>query len=208
MPGLTDLFRDIHRLRRFAHDLQEQIQRVPRQLQVQQARIARQEDLLRQGQDAIKHLKVSIHEKEVSLKTTHQQVAKHERQLNESASKKEYDALKAEIAADRQKCLQLEDEILGVGERLESLQGQLAGAQAQLQEAEVRIPPDVRLQYNRAVGAMGAEALAAVQNRNCSACYTAITAQHYNELWMGMFVVCRSCGRILYLPEAPPDSNP
>ncbi|HVS37710.1 MAG TPA: hypothetical protein VMS17_19265, partial [Gemmataceae bacterium] len=112
MASTAELMREIHRLRRFARDLQEQIERAPLQHKAQKAKVTRQEDAARNNQDAIKKLKVAIHEKEVSLKTTHGQVRKHEQQLNESASKKEYDALKAEIAADRAKCDTLEEEIL------------------------------------------------------------------------------------------------
>jgi predicted nucleic acid-binding Zn-ribbon protein len=51
------------------------------------------------------------------------------------------------------------------------------------------------------VGSLGADALAAVQNRTCSSCYTEITAQQYNELLQQQVVLCKACGRILYLPE-------
>jgi predicted nucleic acid-binding Zn-ribbon protein len=51
------------------------------------------------------------------------------------------------------------------------------------------------------VTAKGDDALAAVTGRSCSACYTEITAQNYNELVREQFVPCKSCGRILYLPE-------
>ncbi len=112
MSGPADLFREIHRLRRFAHDLQEQIDRVPRQLKAHQAKVTRQEEALRAGQDGIKRLKVTAHEKEVSLKGTHQQITKHQQQLNKAESKKEYDALQTEIKQEREKCRQLEDEIL------------------------------------------------------------------------------------------------
>ena len=112
MAGPAATFREIHRLRRFARDLQEQIDRTPRQLQLRQAQVRRQEDLYKQTQEAIKRLKVAMHEKEVSLKAKHGQVAKHERQLQEAASKKEYDALRSEVAADKAACQALEDEIL------------------------------------------------------------------------------------------------
>src|SRR5215472_17369502 len=112
MPGLAVLMREIHRLRRFAHDLQEQIDRVPRQLKVQQTKVARQEEIQRETQEAVKRLKITAHDKEVSLKSTLGQVAKHEKQLNEAAAKKEYDALQLEIKNDREKCQQLEEEIL------------------------------------------------------------------------------------------------
>src|SRR5690242_3069240 len=109
MPGPAVLFREIHRLRRFAHDLQEQIDRAPRQQKAQQAKVARQEELYRQAQDAIKHLKVDIHSKEVTLKTTHGQIAKYQKQLNEAESKKEYDALQHEINDARTACQRLEE---------------------------------------------------------------------------------------------------
>jgi predicted nucleic acid-binding Zn-ribbon protein len=234
MPGPADLFREIHRLRRFAHDLQEQIDRVPRQLKTQQAKVARQEDALREGQEGIKRLKVSAHEKEVSLKGTHQQIAKHQQQLNKAESKKEYDALQAEIKQEREKCRQLEDEILqamtdseeqtgrlpelekavrqakeelarheqGSAERLAGLRAQLAEAQQQLAAHEGQVPADIHSQYNRIVNAMGPDALAAVRNRTCSACHTEITAQNYNDVMQGLFVQCKSCGRVLYLPAS------
>jgi predicted nucleic acid-binding Zn-ribbon protein len=234
MPGLTDVFREIHRLRRYTTDLQVQIDRVPRQLKIQQAKVAHQEKLLSQGQDELKRLKVTIHEKEVSLKTAHQQIAKHRKQLNEATAKKEFDALVAEIKQDEDKCQRLEDEILqamtdsddqaarvpqleqgvrqakeeyaryeqGVEERLASLRAQLAEAQEQLRQAEEQIPENVRERYDRVVKALGPDALAPVTNRTCSACHTGITAQHYNELQIGTVVMCKSCGRILYLPES------
>jgi uncharacterized protein len=233
MPGPAVIFRQIHRLRRFTHDLQEQLRRAPLQLKAQQAKVARQEELQREAQEAIKHLKVEVHAKEVTLKTTHAQVAKHQKQLNEATSKKEYDALQAEITAGRAECQRLEDEILacmaegeektaqlpelekavrqakeeyarfeaGQQERQAGLQAQLAEAQGQLLEAEAGIPPDTRVQYERVVASKGPDALAAVQNRTCSACYTEITAQQYNELLQEQFVLCKACGRILYLPE-------
>jgi predicted nucleic acid-binding Zn-ribbon protein len=55
---------------------------------------------------------VSTHEKETSLKTTHTVISKHQKQLNEAGGKKEYDALQAEIAAEKANMQSLEDEIL------------------------------------------------------------------------------------------------
>jgi uncharacterized protein len=233
MTAPAVLMREIHRLRRFAADLQEQIERLPRQQKAQQAKVTRQEELYRAEQDALKKLKVSAHEKEVTLKTTHAQIAKHQKQLNEAAASKEYDALKSELAAERAKSQQLEDQILaamaegeeraaklpeleqavkkakaeaaefekGTAERQASLKAQLAEAQAKLVEVEAGVPVALRTQYNRVVAAKGADALAPARDRICAACYTAITAQQYNELLQGQFVFCKSCGRILYLPE-------
>jgi predicted nucleic acid-binding Zn-ribbon protein len=65
------------------------------------------------------------------------------------------------------------------------------------------VPSEVRVQYQRVVNVMGPDALAVVQDRSCSACCTEITAQMYNDLQQEHFVACKTCGRILYLPESP-----
>jgi uncharacterized protein len=232
MSGPAVLFREIHRLRRFTHDLQEQIDRLPRQQKAQQTKVARQEEIYREAQEAIKHIKVDIHGKEVTLKTTHGQIAKYQKQLNEAESKKEYEALQHEINDARATCQKLEEEILGsMGEseektarlpelekavrqakeeyakfeagmqdRLANLQAQHAEAGKQLHELEATIPANIHSHYQREVGAKGPDALSAVQGRTCASCYTEITAQQYNELQQEMFVLCKSCGRILYLP--------
>lgn len=233
MSGPAILFREIHRLRRFAHELQEQIDRQPRQQKAQQAKVARQEEILRQAQDAIKHLKVDVHSKEGTLKATHTQIAKYQKQLNEAGSKKEYDALQHEINDAKATCQRLEEEILagiveseektaqlpelektvrqakeeyakfesGMTERLTGYRRQLAEALKQLHEQEVGLPASLRVQYERNIAATGPDALTSVQGQTCAACYTEITAQQYNELQQELFVSCRSCGRILYLPE-------
>jgi predicted nucleic acid-binding Zn-ribbon protein len=233
MPGPAVVFRAIHRLRRHASDLQEQLDRVPRQLKAQQARVARQEELLKEGQEALRKLKVAVHDKEVTLKSTHTQIAKRRKQFDTVGSKKEMDALQSEIAADVALTQRLEDEILtGMAEseertaqlpelekalaqarqdyaefektaaaRQADLRGQLNEALEQIKAAEAGVPANVLVQYQRMVGSLGANALAALQGRTCSACHSEVTAQNYNEVLQELFVVCKSCGRILYLPE-------
>src|SRR5919202_130820 len=100
MAGPAAILRELHRLRRHARDLQAEIDRGPRALKAQQDKVARQEEALREAQEVIKRLKVETHDKELTLRGKQQQIAKHERQLNEATSKKEYDALQAEINAD------------------------------------------------------------------------------------------------------------
>ena len=77
MAGPAAILRELHRLRRYARDLEMQIEREPKALDAQRRKVTRQEEALRQAQDAIKKLKVSNHEKEVTLRTKAQQVAKH-----------------------------------------------------------------------------------------------------------------------------------
>src|SRR5262249_915824 len=122
-PGA--ILRDIHRLRRNIKDLSTRIEQGPRQLQTQHARVARQEEILRKAQEAIKQLKVKIHDRELSLKISTDQIKKYERQLNDIMSKKEYDALKHELATAREQGSRLEDEILAGMMDLEEQQARL-----------------------------------------------------------------------------------
>jgi predicted nucleic acid-binding Zn-ribbon protein len=233
MSGPAVLIREIHRLRHFIRELQEQIERAPRQLRAQQAKVARQEELQREGQEALKKLKVAAHEKEVSLKATHTQIAKHQQQMQTATNKKEYDALQSEIKHEREQIGKIEDEILNVmseteertaklpeleqnvqqakqefvawqagsKDRVAGFETQLREAQTQLQVVEERLPKAVLPQFQRVVNAYGPEAMSAVKNGCCVSCSTEITAQAQNELLAENFVMCKACGRILYLPE-------
>ncbi len=233
MAGPATILREIHRLRKFAADLKAEIERIPHLTKIQQAKVTRQEDTLKDTQDNLKRLKMTSHDKEVQLKGNLQLTTKHEDQLNQAGSKKEYDALKVEIASDKKKSKELEDEILEimgqieertalipeversvkqakdeyaefektVKTRRETLSQQLDETVRSLADVESTLPPDIRPLYDRQVGARGEDAMAAVQNRTCMACYTEITNQAYNDLMLSQFVVCKSCGRVLYLPE-------
>src|SRR5579884_3020956 len=233
MSGPAVVIREAHRLRQTAADLQERINRFPLQLKAQQARVARQEEAQRDAAETLKRLKVTVHDNEVTLKTTHGQIKKYEKQQDTAGSKKEYDALQHEIAAAREKCQRLEDDILtGMGdieertaklpdlekavqdaraeltrwqktarEQLTTQQADLVRTLAELKQVEANLPEKHHTVYNRIVAAKGADAFAAVDGRTCTGCGTEITAQTLNELKAQSFVVCRSCERILYLPE-------
>lgn len=234
MANPVSILREIHRLRRHAKNLQDEIERLPRLLKAQQVRVARQEELLKEAHEKLKKLKVATHDREVTLKTAQALIAKYEKQRNETTSRKEYDALNHEIAMTRENCARIEDQILEAmlkadeqaakapelekelqkakeectrfektsGERQASLAAQLEQALKELKEVEANVPADVREQYNRVVAARSEDAMSAVVSKTCSACYTEITAQSYNNLLLGQFVLCKACGRILYLPES------
>ncbi len=68
----------------------------------------------------------------------------------------------------------------------------------ELKEQEALVPEDLRPHYNRFVAAKGPDALAAVANSVCSACYTEVTPQMGSELRRGNYLICKNCGRILY----------
>lgn len=233
MPGSGVILREIHRLRRHAKDLTGQIEQGPRQVKAQKASIVRQEEALKKAQDELKQLKIKTHDKEVSLQATEDQIRKYEKQLNDIISKKEYDAIKHELATCRAGQAKLEDEVLqGMmdSEELQAkiremekalaqarvqaaqLEGALETRQAdlgrqrdavvrQLAEVEATLPVDNKPLYDRLIASQGEDAMSGVANRVCLACYTEITAQNFNDLSAGKFLLCKSCGRILYLPD-------
>jgi uncharacterized protein len=86
-------------------------------------------------------------------------------------------------------------------ERVASLGEELKRTQAQLKEVEATLPADIRPQYDRLVAAMGEEALSLARKNTCSACHSALTEQQRNDLAAGRLVLCKNCGRIVYLAE-------
>jgi predicted nucleic acid-binding Zn-ribbon protein len=241
MAGLGTLLRELHRIHRQYRDLREILDRIPVQLKIQRTKTARHEDALKQGQEGLKRVKVTIKEKESELKSKGEQIDKYERQINTVTEMKEYRALKTEIAGGKEACARLEDEILhAMGEvdertaalpeleknaktaredlaRFEStskekeagLREQLGQVEAKLKETEKGLPEEYHELYNRLVNARGADALAPVRGRICSACSTEITNQQRAELALDRWLVCPACDRILYMPEessAPVDS--
>jgi predicted nucleic acid-binding Zn-ribbon protein len=85
--------------------------------------------------------------------------------------------------------------------RQTELQGELDKTLADIKRVDAMVPTDFKPLYDRQVNARGEDALAQVVERTCQACYTGITAQQFNELSQEQFVLCKNCGRILYLPE-------
>ncbi len=81
------------------------------------------------------------------------------------------------------------------------IRGDMARLQEELQQCETNIPPDVRDPYVRLVRQRGEDGLAAVENENCSGCHTRVPLNVIAEIMMGRPMLCRSCGRMLYLTE-------
>jgi uncharacterized protein len=231
--GPAGIFREIHRLRSHARDLQSRIDFAPKQLKAQQNAVAKYEENIHQAHDATKKLKVGVLEHEASVKSCQAQIKKYEQQLNDITSKKEYDALRVEIAGVRDKILKIEDEALTLMGEVEESAAKLPALEAALKQAkaeyteferdyqerldswvkqrdevdikvaeeEAKLPQDIRIQYERVIKSMGADALAAVEGQTCTYCYTEITTQLAHNLHRQQVVVCTSCGRYLYLKD-------
>ena len=86
-------------------------------------------------------------------------------------------------------------------ERLERLKADQAESQALLARTEADIPAPNKSTYNFLAKAHGSNALAAVRNRVCEGCRTGVTEQKLLEINSGVFMLCSTCGKMLYPAE-------
>lgn len=231
--SIVDIMRELHRLRKHAHDLRDQIERAPRSVEIQRAKVAREEKALKEAKDALLNQKKKNMDNELTLKSTHAEMVKKRAYLNAVADAKAYKALDTEIKAATGLYARLEEEILNgmaaveeqsakvpgmeaalaklkddftafqstAGERVAAHRQLLEQALAKLKEVEATVPEDVRATYTKLTSVRDQDGLAAVQGKTCVGCATEITSQMQNDLRSGRLVLCKSCGRILYLAE-------
>lgn len=108
----------------------------------------------------------------------------------------ELERLQQELADQQAKTKDIEAEVAsrepGLREDVERLNGEI-------KEAEVIIKGgDSVTTYRRLRAAQGPSALSAVEDGYCVECNNGVTPQDAVRLNLGEFVLCRSCGRILY----------
>lgn len=96
---------------------------------------------------------------------------------------------------------ELKKTIEAVQAREPGLKAREAELKTQVADAEKFLPPDAAGMYARLVLAHGADALSAVQDSSCGSCYVKLTNQNLLELRTGKPMFCKSCGRLLYLPD-------
>ena len=84
-------------------------------------------------------------------------------------------------------------------ERVQRFADDKIRSQDELKTTEATLPDEVRSLYNRHIAAKGLDTLSAVNGRVCVACYTEITSQMISELKREMFMLCKNCGRMIYL---------
>lgn len=81
------------------------------------------------------------------------------------------------------------------------LEAEVSRVRAELVNVERDLVEDVRDRYDRVVRSKGADGLAAVDGQTCGGCFQQITGNMLSDLMLGRAVVCRNCGRLLYMPD-------
>jgi predicted nucleic acid-binding Zn-ribbon protein len=102
------------------------------------------------------------------------------------------------LAAGQQ---ELEKTRLAIQSAATAAQAEVKRLEVELSRAEGALPSDFKTDYERVVRSKGADGLAEVDDGVCSGCGQQILLNMQNELMLSRPAFCKSCGRLLYLPE-------
>jgi uncharacterized protein len=102
------------------------------------------------------------------------------------------------LAAARQRAEQIHAEVAA---QAPALRADIDRAENELRETEATLPVEIREIYDRMVRGKGEDALALVENQCCGGCNQQIPLNMCNQIMLGQPVFCKTCGRMLYLPE-------
>lgn len=115
------------------------------------------------------------------------------------------DQLQAEVKTSESNLTKTKEELAKVRQRVndqqQGLETELARVRGELQAAEDTLEGDFKENYLRLSRSMGEDSLAAVEGGCCGGCSQTLTVQMVNLLKLDKSVFCKSCGRLLYLPE-------
>ncbi|MFM7206850.1 MAG: zinc ribbon domain-containing protein [Planctomycetaceae bacterium] len=89
-----------------------------------------------------------------------------------------------------------------VREETGRLEAEVARVRTDVTAAEKELGDDVRERYDRVVKQKGADGMAAVDGQTCGGCHQQLTGNMQSDVMLGRVIACRSCGRLLYLPES------
>lgn len=114
--------KELHRLHIKLRDVQEQLQRGPKQIQARKQFTERKRKELEDQEAELTRLKKAADEKSLQLKSTEARITNLKSKLNSASSNREYDVIRSQIEADQMANSVLEDEILEAYEAVDRAQ--------------------------------------------------------------------------------------
>jgi len=115
------------------------------------------------------------------------------------------DQLQAAVKIAESNLAKTKDELSKVRQRIneqqQGLESELARVRGELDAAEGQLEGDFKDNYLRLSRSMGEDSLAPIEGGCCGGCSQTQTVQILNLLKLDKPVFCKSCGRLLYLPE-------
>jgi predicted nucleic acid-binding Zn-ribbon protein len=106
--------------------------------------------------------------------------------------------VKARLDAAKNDLAKFRDTVAGEGQLIA---GDIARLEAELVEAEKRLPTEYRDDYRRVIRGKGADGMARMEAGVCEGCGKQVTLNMQNNLLLGKPVFCTTCGRLLYAAE-------
>ena len=223
--------KELHRLHIRLQQVNETLERGPRQIRARQQFVERKQSDLEEYKAQFKQLRMAVDQKSLQLKTNENKIVELKAKLNMASSNREFEIFKTQIDADTMANSVLEDEILESLDKIDQMQvatgkcqqeveaamseesritdevaaaepglrEETAELESALQAAEHILSGSVAEAYRRLVQAHGAGALASVENKACTACHAILSPNPLVEVNTGKIILCRSCGRLLYL---------
>lgn len=112
--------------------------------------------------------------------------------------------LENEVVALQQNLAEVKADVLS---REPGLTAEIQRVTEEISKTETIIPGgEAKATYKRLRLSMGAAAMARMEDNYCSECNTEATPQDRVQMNMGDFILCRQCGRILYIPVQEADA--
>ncbi len=136
MSVSASALRELHRIHRQLHDLQERKERGPKQIKARESNLTRLAEELAKLQAEHKAARVRSDQKQLLLKGGEDKIEGLKTKLNQATSNREYQALKEQIAADQMAGSVLADEILEVMEKIDELAAHVAEQQQKIVAAK------------------------------------------------------------------------
>ncbi len=186
------------------------------------------------AQEALKKARLAADEAELELRAHADKVRKLELQINTAKTNQEYQALQVHLAKVKGESDREEETTLALYERIEALEAELARERQRLGQLEnehrefvlacerdrerarrelastderraallAELPRDLRASYERVRAARDGVAIVPCEERTCTGCGVSVSANEITRLLaLSQIVYCDSCQRILYLPD-------
>ncbi|MEZ6133971.1 MAG: phospholipase [Pirellulaceae bacterium] len=121
MTVAASLVQLLHRVNRQKTDLKGQLARGPKMVAAAKAKLKHAEDTAAAAKSKLMQMKVEADSKQLQMKEREEKIVKLHGKLNAAKENREYQALKDQIAADKQANLVLSDEILELLESIDEM---------------------------------------------------------------------------------------
>lgn len=192
--------------------LADELTRIQAEVKAAKVRIDQKQLLLKSGEEKIENLKGKLN---AAASNREYQALKDQIAADQMAGSvladeilegmEKNDELQTQVVEAQAKIAGAKEELSkaqqAVRDQNELLQADIVRLEGELKTAETALPDDFRNDYDRVVKSKHDDAMAEVNGQFCGGCHQQLTPNMMSELSMARGIFCRSCGRLIYLPE-------